>query len=125
MENLLMGAPVPDAGPPAAPPQRPQIDPEQIAAARAHMGVVMEGLLGLAAKPEGSLSKRDLFNAAGEMIAQGAFSTPEAKQQLVAQLAQIPDDEASIRKAIGGQLMQLGETAARMAELFPMEPPNG
>ncbi len=125
MQNMLMGGPVPTAEPQAAPPQAQMPNPEQIAAARSHMSVVMDGLLSLTAKPEGALTKRDLYNAAGEMIAQGAFSTPEAKQQLVAQLAGIPDDEASIRKAIGGQLLAMGETAAKLDEHFPMEPPNG
>ena len=122
------GAPdQPSQGPPMGapqgqPPQAP--DPAALAGARAHMKVVAEGLMELAGRPQGSLTKRDVFNALGEMIAQGAFSSPESKQQLVAQMAQMPDDESAIRQAIGAQLLQLGVMQDHMTQHFPEEAPD-
>lgn len=112
MNNMLMpqqGAALPSADGPQASPgaQVGSVSPQQLSDARVHMAVMMKDLAALAAKPPGSLSKQDLFNAAAEMIAQGAFSTPQSRQQLVAQIAQIPDNETAIRQAIGGHLMQL------------------
>lgn len=126
MKNLLLrdgAVTTPPAQVAPAAPRAPT--PEDFAQARQHMTAVMQGLLDLASRPQGSISKRDLYNAAGEMIAQGAFPTPEAKQQLVAQLAQMPDDEASIRKAIGQQLLQMGVAAEQLDVAFPEERPNG
>ncbi len=95
--------------------------PAEVAAARSHMMVMIQGLLGLAAQPKGALTKRSVFNAMGEMIAQGAFPTPQSKQQLVAQLAEMPDDEAAIRQIIGGHLLRLNEQAEQFAQHFGVE----
>lgn len=126
--NMLMpqgGQPMaPQGAPgpmPGAPPAQQPPSAEQIAGARQHMQVVAAGLMDLAKKPKGSLSKRDVFNAIGEMIAQGAFSTPEAKQQLVAKLAEMPDDETAIRQIIGSQLLQMATMTEQMDQHFPME----
>lgn len=132
MQNMLMqGAPqdapeaqmegAPQGGPPGAAPTPQGPSPEQIAQARSHLSIVLKGLMALAAKPRGSLSKRDLYNAAGEMIADGAFGSPEAKQGLIAQLAQIPDDEAAIREAVGSQILQLAHAANTMTQRFGQE----
>lgn len=125
MQNMLMG-PGPAQGAPGQAQQAasPQFTPQQIAEANNHLQVVMKALMGLVAQPQGSLTKKSVFSAAGEMIAEGAFRTPEAKQQLVAQLAELPDDEASIRKAIGAQLLGMGEMADQFAAHLA-ENPNG
>jgi len=128
MGNMLM----PGAGPQIAPSQpqgaplgqpqgSPMPDPAQIADARAHMGVMMKGLLGLAAMPQGSLTKQAVFNAMGEMIANGAFSTPQSKQQLVAEMAQMPDDESAIRRAIGQHLLQMSQMRQQFHQHFGEE----
>lgn len=121
MQNMLMPQPAPDGQAAQAP---PQVSPEQIADARNHMKVVSMGLADLAERPQGSLSKRDVFNALGEMIAQGAFSTPQAKQQLVAQMAQVPDDERAIRQMIGQHLLQMGVMQDHFAQNYPEEAAN-
>jgi len=116
MNNMLMpqqAAPAPLAQPA---PQAP--DPAQLADARTHVAAMLKGLSGLAAKPPGSLSKRDVFNAAADMIAEGAFSTPQAKQQLVAEIAQMPDDESAIRQAIGGHILRLSATRQAIHQHF-------
>ena len=125
MENrLLMGAPVPAPQPGAAAgaPAAPAPSPEQIASARGELGVVMRSLQGLAAKPKGSLSKRDVYDAVADMIGQGAFSTPQAKQQLVAMLAEIPDDEAAIRQAVGQKLLGVAQMTEGFARMYPEAP---
>lgn len=124
MDNMLMqGAPqAPQApqGPPGGPaPAMP--DPAGIADARAHMGVVRQALMGLAASPRGSLTKQSVFNAMGDAIAQGAFSTPQAKQQLVAEMAQMPDDEAAIRQMIGQHLLRMTAMQAQFHQHFGAE----
>ncbi len=106
-------------GPPVAPPgpangippqMPPPPSPEEIKTLRQHVGAVVDGLRSLAAKPRGDLTKKDVFDAASEMIAKGAFPTPEAKQGLIGELAKLPDDEADLRKAIGGLLLQTSAT---------------
>jgi hypothetical protein len=93
----------PSAPPPAfAPMAKPT--PQEVAQHRGELAVVLKGLVSLAHKPTGSLSKRDVFDAVGDMIAEGAFSTPQAKQQIIAQLAELPDNEAVIRQAIGTRI---------------------
>src|SRR5512146_1692207 len=120
MQNMLMGgAPAMAQGAPQGMPQGPRgggqmqgppaPDPAALADARNHMGVMIKGLLGLAAQPRGSLTKQSVFDAMAEMIANGAFSTPQAKQQLVAEMAQMPDDESAIRQTIGQHLLRLNE----------------
>lgn len=129
MQNMLMpgpGAPAPAGGMPEGAPEgqpqgAPTLDPAQIADARAHMGVMMKGLLGLAAMPQGSLTKQAVFNAMGEMIANGAFSTPQSKQQLVAEMAQLPDDESAIRRTIGQHLLQMSQMREQFHQHFGAE----
>jgi len=118
MVNQLMPQVAPAQQQPAP---APQIDPAQVADARAHMGVMTKALMALAAKPRGSLTKQDLFSAAADMIADGAFSTPQAKQQLVAEIAQTPDDEASIRQAVGSHLLQLAQIREFLHQHFGAE----
>lgn len=126
MQNMLMATTGPQAmatpgGPQAMPSGPPQIDPAQLLDARNHMGVMMRSLLALTAKPKGSLSKQDVFNSAADMIADGAFSTPMAKQQLVAEIAQMPDDESAIRQAIGGHLLKLAQSRDLIHQHFGAE----
>lgn len=121
MDNLLMPAIAAPAAPPQgapAPQAPPQIAPPQIAQARAHAAAITKALMGLAAKPKGALSKEDLFNAAGDMIAEGAFPTPQAKQQLVAELAKVPDEEGAIRQMVGAHLLRLAQAREAFHQQF-------
>lgn len=100
----------PQAGPPAA-------SPEQIADARKHSAAVVNGLSSLTSKPQGELTKQDVFGAASDMIAKGAFSTPDSKQQLVQALTQLPNDEPSLRQALGTLLLQSSANLAKLHEI--------
>ncbi len=117
--SALMGAgppmPAPGAGNgmPAAPPS-----PAEIKMHRQHVGAIVDGLRALAATPRGDLTKKDVFDAASEMIAKGAFPTPEAKQVLIGELAKLPDDEAGLRRAIGGLLLQTSATQQALHQAF-------
>jgi hypothetical protein len=79
---------------------------EDIKGAHTHLKVMIADLMKLVEKPRGTLTKKDVFDAASDMIAKGAFQTPQAKQMLIAELANMPDDEPDIRKALGGFLLQ-------------------
>ena len=102
--GMMQGPQGPPMGGPMPPPVPPA--PEQLKTARTHIGAVISGLRSLVDRPRGDLTKKDVFEAAAEMIAKGAFPTPESKQALVVQLAQMPDDEPDIRQMLGGMLLQ-------------------
>lgn len=95
--NAMQAAPAA----PAMPPTQDQVDE-----ARTHIGAVVDGLIKAASKPRGELTKKDVFDAASDMIANGAFPTPASKQELIVHLAKMPDDEQGLRKAIGQFLLQ-------------------
>lgn len=99
-----MGGAAPQGGAPPPPPP----SPEKVLEARKHVNAVLSGLTGLAAKPKGDLTKKDVYDAASEMLAKGAFPTQESKQQLITELAKLPDDEPKLRKVIGQLLLQVG-----------------
>lgn len=84
---------------------------QEMKAARAHIDAIVSGLKGLVTRPKGDLTKKDVFDAASEMIAKGAFPTAESKQGLIGELANLPDDEMGLRKALGGLLMQTSATS--------------
>ncbi len=114
-------APAPALPAPSAVPQLPQantpppspVSPDQIKAAHTHVGAVIDGLISLANRPKGELTKKDVFDAASTMIARGAFPTPESKQDLITKLAAMPDDETGIRNAVGGFLMDVAANRNR------------
>jgi len=119
-ENGGMGTPAPIEAPNSPPgmggPPGPQgglniagLSPSQVKIGRTHIGAIVDGLMDLVNKPRGDLSKKDAFDAAAEMIAKGAFPTPESKQGLIVQLANLPDDERDLRTALGGMLLQFSE----------------
>lgn len=104
----------PQSAPQGMPPQGmpPQTAPpsysrEEVDGHRNTLGVIHDALFELAQKPKGSLSKQDLYNAVADMIAGGAFSGKGEKEAIVAQLAQMPDDEAAIRQVVGQKLLRL------------------
>lgn len=113
MENLNMAnAFLPSSQPniqqpPVAPAYSPKA--EEIVGGHKAIEAAMNGLISLVSKPKGDLSKKDVFDAASGMIAHGAFSTSEAKQQLIGELANLPDDEPGIRKMLGQYLLQISE----------------
>lgn len=110
--NAMMapgGAPVPPGPPPT---------PEEIMQSRKHVGVIMDGLLSLTSKPRGDLTKKDVFEAASEMIAKGAFPTPDSRQDLVVRLAALPDDEVDLRKALGQMLLGVASARGQLHETF-------
>lgn len=106
---------MPAGGPPAGPgaPQQP-VDPAVMEEAHKHLGIVTSGLMGLIAKPPGSLDKQDVLGAAADMIKAGAFPEPAGRQQLITQLAQLPDDEGQIRQFLGQHLMSFAAAQAHL-----------
>lgn len=80
---------------------------EEVAGGHKALDAAMEGLIKLVGRPKGDLNKKDVFDEASNMIAHGAFPTQEDKQQLIGELANLPDDEESIRKALGQFLLGL------------------
>ena len=112
--NAMTGVPQPPAAP--AP-----VSKEQIDQARKHADAMVDGLLGLTTKPRGSLTKQDVFEAASDMIAKGAFPSPSSKQALISELANMPDDEPGMRKVLGDFLLQV---SANRAQLLKMHGPG-
>jgi hypothetical protein len=110
--NAMMGAPSPSAAPSGFAPPPPT--PEIVNQARTHIGAIVDGLTDVLGKPKGELTKKDVFDAASEMIARGAFPTPESRQSLIAELAKLPDDEPDLRKALGALLMQTADVKHRV-----------
>ncbi len=102
-QNAMM-APGAAPAPPAPPPS-----PEQVDEARKHLGAIMGALTSVAKTPRGELTKKDVFDAAAEMIAKGGFPTPASRQSLVVTLANMPDDEPSLRKEIGRMMLRVAE----------------
>lgn len=84
-----------------------QASPEEIQKGHQSVDAVMDGLISLVSKPKGELTKKDVFDTSSDMIAKGAFPTPEAKQQLIGELANLPDDDASIRKVLSEHLLTI------------------
>lgn len=99
----------------------PAPTPEQIAEGRQHLNAVRESLTALAARPIGHLTKKDVFDEAATMLSKGAFSTPEAKQSLIVQLAAMPDDEPDIRKTIGRMLLHVTGVTAQFHGQYGQE----
>lgn len=83
------------------------MSPDEIAGGHRALNATIDGLIKLVSKPPGELTKKCVFDEASTMIAHGAFATPEAKQQLIGELANLPDDENDIRKLLGKQLLTL------------------
>lgn len=111
------------AGPQAQPQAMPQ--PDEIAGGHRALEATMDGLIKLVGKPQGELTKKDVFEEASTMISHGAFPTPEGKQQLIAELAKLPDDETGIRKALGQQLLQLSMLRGHFHTAFGPPQPQG
>src|ERR1700677_2159529 len=99
--NAMMGPQQAPAATPGPPPTKAQIDE-----ARKHSNAIVSGLMSLTSKPRGELTKDDVFKEASDMISKGAFPTPSSRQALVVELAQLPDDEPGLRKALGAFLLQ-------------------
>ena len=93
-------------------------NPDEIANGHKAVEATMDGLISLVSRPKGDLTKKNVFDAASTMIAQGAFSTPEAKQQLIGALANLPEDEDGIRKFLGKQLLALSTFRNHMHNAF-------
>lgn len=101
---------------PPAPPSKAAVDE-----ARKHSDVMVTDLAKLTAKPKGELTKKDVFEAASDMIAKGAFPTPASRQSLVVELAKLPDDEPELRKALGMILLQ---ASANREQLYKVHGPG-
>lgn len=106
-------------GPPqGAPEAAPAPSAEDIGQARQHIGAIMDGLLSLSSLPKGQLTKKKVFDGASDMIAKGAFPTPEARQALIAKLADMPNDEPDIRSMIGQLLLEVAGTHGAFHQKF-------
>lgn len=99
--------------------------PDEIAGGHRALEATMDGLIKLVGKPKGELTKKDVFDEASVMIAHGAFATPEAKQQLIGELANLPDDEDGIRKALGKQLLGIATLRSHFHTAFGPPQPQG
>lgn len=116
--NMMMGGPQGAFQGAPASPQGPPPTPEEIATSRKHVGAIIDGLVHLTSTPRGELTKDDVFKAASDMIAKGAFPTSAARQQLVVGLAKLPDDEPSLRKALGGMLLRVADARQQLHGVF-------
>lgn len=115
-----MGNPlIPQAQPmaQAAPVQAPP-DPAIIQEAHKHLGIVTSGLTDLIAQKPGTLTKQDVFAKAADMIKAGAFPEPQGRQQLIQQLAGLPDDEGAIRQFLGQHLMSFSAAQSNAASML-------
>ena len=118
------GAQQPQAAPQGAPPQyAPQ--PGEVEAGHRSVDAVMDGLIKLVSLPKGELTKKNVFDEASTMISHGAFPTPEGKQQLIGELASLPDDEAGIRKNLGQYLLSIAEFRNHFHNAFGPPQPQG
>lgn len=107
------------------PAQQPAYTPNSEDIANGHKAVdaTMDGLIKLVSTPKGDLTKKDVFDSVSEMIAKGAFSTPESRQQVIGELANLPSDEEGIRKELGKYLLQVATFRNHMHGAFgPPQP---
>ncbi len=70
-------------------------------------GHFLETLMGLVSKPQGQLTKQDVFQSAANLLGKGLFTDPQSRSGLVAQLTQLPTDEMALRQALGKEIMQI------------------
>lgn len=103
---------------------QPPPQPDEIAGGHRALEATMDGLIKLVGRPQGELTKKDVFEEASTMISHGAFPTSEAKQQLIAELAKLPDDEAGIRKILGKQLLNLSMFRSHFHNTFGSPQPQ-
>jgi len=115
MGNAFQGQQLPQEQQP-----QPQYTPQQDEIAGGHKAVeaTMDGLIKLVSLPKGDLTKKHVFDGVSEMIAKGAFPTPESKQMLIGELAKLPDDEPAIRKELGKFLLATAEFRNHMHNAF-------
>ena len=114
--NAMMapqGAPAAPQAPPGPPPTKAQIDE-----ARKHSNAIVGGLMALTSKPRGELTKDDVFKEASDMISKGAFPTPSSRQALIVELANLPDDESGLRKALGAHLLAVSSARQQFHGVF-------
>ena len=104
----------------------PMPSKEQIDEARQHLGAIVNALQHVASLPKGELTKKDVFEAASDMIAKGGFPTAASKQDLIVTLSKMPDDEPGLRAAIGRMLLRTWEVRAQFHGVHGTgEPPVG
>lgn len=109
------GGPQGPGGPPQ--PQQPMPTPEEVAVAKAHLSLMVSDISKLVERPTGSLTKKDVFSAASDMLAKGAFSTPAEKVSLIKEMAAMPDDDAGIRKVLGTHLLRAATALASVEHM--------
>lgn len=100
--------------------QQPAYAPtsDEIASGHQAVDATMDGLIKLVSLPKGELTKKHVFDSVSEMIARGAFPTPEAKQQLIGELANLPEEEGAIRKELGKYLLSVATFRNHMHNAF-------
>jgi hypothetical protein len=99
----MMGAP---AGGPAPAPQG-AVDPGEYDKAHNLADTLMSSLIDLTKLPPGQLNKQAVFKASADLMAKGLFSDPQARMGFITQLTQLPDDETSLRQALGKEIFQV------------------
>lgn len=120
--NQLTGMPAiqgMDLAPNPAPMPPPQPTPKEIADTHNNFEQMMGSLLSLTSRPEGKLSKKDVYSATADLMAKGMFPTPQAKAAVIGEIAKLPEDEAGIRQALGAHLMSLGDMHQQVGQVYP------
>lgn len=92
--------------------------PDEIMGGHKAVDATMDGLIELVSLPKGELTKKHVFDSVSEMIAKGAFPTPEAKKQVIGELANLPDEEQGIRKVLGQYLLSVATFRNHMHSAF-------
>lgn len=123
--NAMMGPPGAAAPPMGVPQAAPALPPtaDDLKQARKHAGAMIDGLMGVLGLPPGKLTKKDVFDAASEMIAKGAFPTSESKQMLIKEMANLPDEEPALRKSLGAFLLNVAVAKSKVDKAYPEAPP--
>lgn len=113
MNNMMM----PQEQQPQQQQQPPPTD-DEIAGGHQAVEATMDGLIRLVGMQPGTLTKKAVFDEASTMIADGAFPTPESKQQLIGELAKLPNDEQDIRKMLSQFLLAVSTFRSHMHNAF-------
>lgn len=128
MMNELTGRPIPPAiqaaelsPSPYIPPSPPaqQVDPKDVETSHGNLNGMIDSILSLTSRPPGQLTKKDVFASIAGLLGKGLFPTPEGRAAIIGQAAQLPEDEAGIRQALGAHLMSLSEAHQAVSHAFP------
>ena len=98
----------------AARQQQLQITKDQLDIASKHLTNMGNYFAGLLSKPKGSLTQKDFIDAAGNMIADGLITAPEAAREL----QNLPNDDASLRSMATQMMLRTMDGQAKVQALY-------